>query len=80
MSADHSAGGNPSRYHQGAITLRPDVEWLEKMPQLQKYLVTLMTAPLLHRYGYSASLPAASQRRSAAENYSPLAEKKRSLS
>jgi hypothetical protein len=80
MSADHSAGGNPSRYHQGAVTLRPDVEWLEKMPQLQQVLVTLMTAPLLHRYGYSTSLQAASQRRSTAENYSPLAEKKRSLS
>jgi hypothetical protein len=58
VAVDHSAGGNPSRFRQGMITLRQDTEWQEKMPEYQKFVVTTLTRPLLRRYGYSPMIPA----------------------
>ena len=45
--------GNPDRFKQGPIDIRPDEEWQEKMSTRQRRLVTLLTRPLLNRYGYS---------------------------
>jgi hypothetical protein len=52
LRATHSRGGSPSRFHTGAIELRLDEAWREKMRAADKALVTTLTRPLLARYGY----------------------------
>jgi len=76
---DHTAGGNPSRYHHGAITLRPDNEWRQKMSATQKRLVTTLTAPLLHKYGYSTSWDYLELNNATVESRAALAENERSM-
>ena len=47
----HSVAGNPVRFqHQCAVNV--DDEWKRTMPRKQRAVVTMLTAPLLHRYGY----------------------------
>lgn len=48
----HSAWGNPNRFDSGPIELRPDQEWRVAMHRVDRVLTTLLTLPLLHRYGY----------------------------
>lgn len=52
LAVDHTAVGNPNRFRQGKVELRRDDEWRHKMPRLQKALVTMLTLPLLRKYGY----------------------------
>lgn len=54
LSWDHTAVGNPNRFRQGTVQLRRDDEWKKQMPHAHKYLVTTLTLPLLHKYGYLA--------------------------
>lgn len=49
---NHTVSGNPVRFEQGPIRVKPDREWLEKLPKNQKRLITLMTLPLLVLYKY----------------------------
>lgn len=44
--------GNPMRFDQGHLTVRPDLRWREHYPTLQRGLVSGLTWPLLRRYGY----------------------------
>jgi hypothetical protein len=52
LRTDHTVSGNPNRFQQGIVKIRPDVEWREKMTWDQRYLVTGLTWPLLWQYGY----------------------------
>lgn len=52
LGSDHAMLGNPSRFEQGAITIRPDVEWQDKLARGPKREVTLLTLPWLMKYGY----------------------------
>jgi len=52
LSSNHTVAGNPVRFQRGQLVVRPDVEWREKMPTRQKFLVTGLTLPLLWKYGY----------------------------
>jgi hypothetical protein len=52
LSVDHTVSGNPARFRTGNIELRPDEEWKVKMRDADKKVVTALTAPLLHTYGY----------------------------
>ena len=52
FAVDHTAVGNPNRFRQGKVALRRDDEWRHKMPRPQKALVTMLTLPLLRKYGY----------------------------
>lgn len=52
VATDHTVSGNPNRFQQGAVKIRPDYEWQEKMPSAQKTLVTALTFPQLWWYGY----------------------------
>lgn len=54
LAPTHSVAGNPARHDTGAVELRVDDEWCRKMPLTERLLVTAITAPLLHRFGYSA--------------------------
>ncbi len=52
LSASHTVAGNPMRFRTGAMPLRRDDAWREKLPRGRRLLVTVLTAPLLARYGY----------------------------
>jgi hypothetical protein len=53
LESTHSAWGNPNRFGEGTVALRPDVEWAQHMGTGAKALVTAMTIPFVGRYGYS---------------------------
>lgn len=52
LGVSHTVSGNPNRFQTGMVRLRPDDEWASRMRLRDKMLVTLLTFPLLARYGY----------------------------
>lgn len=52
LKDSHTVSGNPLRFQKGKIAISPDDEWKEKMSISHKCLVSLLTWPLLMRYGY----------------------------
>jgi hypothetical protein len=52
LRPNHSVSGNPSRFATGTVKLRADDEWRRRMHARHKRLVTLLSWPLSHRYGY----------------------------
>jgi hypothetical protein len=52
MKAHHTVEGNPDRFRSGLVRLALDDEWRLKMKPFDRALVTLLTWPLLLRYGY----------------------------
>jgi len=49
----HTVAGNPVRMRSGPLKLRVDDAWRAAMPAADRRLVTLLTFPLLARYGYA---------------------------
>jgi SAM-dependent methyltransferase len=49
----HTVAGNPIRFDEGEVEIRADEEWRRAMLPLDRHVVTVATAPLLRRYGYS---------------------------
>jgi len=56
----HGISGNPSRFARGAVEIKADDEWLTRMTRADRWIVTMMTVPLLMRYRYplTAGAPA----------------------
>lgn len=52
LPSNHTVAGNPLRFTQDTVRVRPDEEWRDQMGRAQYYLVTALTWPLLIRYGY----------------------------
>ena len=52
IGVTHTVAGNPNRLRRGPITIRLDDEWLSAMPRGERALVTALTSPLLHSFGY----------------------------
>ena len=52
LDRTHTIAGNPNRFQSGAIELKLDLEWRQKMNPRHRRIVTALTAPLLARYGY----------------------------
>ena len=52
LQPNHMAGGNPTRFNAGDVTLKPDTEWTTRLSPGSNLLTTLTDAPLLRRYGY----------------------------
>ena len=52
IGAHHTTAGNPMRFHKGALRLRLDDEWHERMKPRDRTFVTALTWPMLARYGY----------------------------
>lgn len=52
MGPIHALAGNPSRFKDGPIEIRRDDKWKRDQPLGKRLLVTLLTTPLLARYGY----------------------------
>jgi sulfotransferase family protein len=55
LPEDHLVAGNRMRFAKGEIELRVDDEWARKLTPAQRRSVSLMTWPLLRRYGYRSS-------------------------
>ncbi|MQA27432.1 MAG: sulfotransferase [Micromonosporaceae bacterium] len=52
LTAQHSAAGNPMRFHTGRIPLLADEAWRTGLPVSHQRLVGALTSPLLRAYGY----------------------------
>jgi hypothetical protein len=48
----HTSWGNPSRVGRTSITIRQDDAWMSELSVLSKVVITVLTLPLLLRYGY----------------------------
>ena len=54
LNTNHAVWGNPSRFKTGKTEIKLDEEWKTKMKQGDKLLSTVLTLPLLVKYGYLA--------------------------
>lgn len=61
----HEVSGNPMRFVDGPVVLGPDVAWRTAMPARDRWTVTVLTAPLIARYGYWRRTGAGSDSQSA---------------
>jgi hypothetical protein len=52
LRANHTVMGNPMRMDSGEIVLRLDEDWRRAMHPSTSGMVTLLTRPMLRRYGY----------------------------
>lgn len=52
LGRSHSIGGNPMRFNHGRTQLTVDDAWRQELPRKDRYLVSMITSPLLARYGY----------------------------
>lgn len=52
LKPNHTVSGNPMRFKQGLIEIKPDTDWKLKMKKSHRSLVTALTFPLLYHYGY----------------------------
>jgi hypothetical protein len=48
----HTVSGNPNRHTTGSIEVKQDCEWRDKLSRTDRTLVSLVTAPWRHRFGY----------------------------
>ncbi len=61
LGVSHTVAGNPNRFQSGTVRLRADEEWAFRMGRRDRALVTLLTLPLLTRYGYPVSIKSTSR-------------------
>jgi hypothetical protein len=52
LPTTHTVSGNPARFRTGPIRIGLDEEWRMRMGRSDRFTVTAVTSPLLHRYGY----------------------------
>ncbi|MBA3585654.1 MAG: sulfotransferase, partial [Gemmatimonadetes bacterium] len=62
LGVNHTVFGNPSRFEMGTVKLRLDEEWRTGQRRMDWLVATLVSLPLLRRYGYPV-LPGASTTR-----------------
>jgi hypothetical protein len=60
LEPSHSISGNPNRLNTGTVSISADVEWQERLQWRHRAVVTLVTLPLLRRFGYPLLPPRAS--------------------
>lgn len=52
MGINHTIAGNPSRHRTGIVQIRDSGDWMRAQSRTDRWITTVMSAPLLHRYGY----------------------------
>lgn len=52
IEENHTLSGNPVAFKQGLIELKIDDEWRKRSFPANKMLTTILTFPLLYKYGY----------------------------
>ncbi len=53
LGVNHAISGNPVKFNSGGADLRIDDEWRGAMRDRDRRTVTLITGPLMRRYGYT---------------------------
>lgn len=53
LGPTHEVSGNPSRFRKGEVRISQDEEWRTVLPGRDRWLVTMLTWPMLLRYGYA---------------------------
>ena len=53
LAENHTLAGNPMRFKRGPLQLRLDQQWQTAMDRRRRLVVSLLTFPLLARYGYA---------------------------
>jgi len=53
LGTNHTVAGNPVRFRTGKMKLKLDEEWKTKMKNSDKFLVSLLTFPVLKYFNYS---------------------------
>ncbi len=57
LPISHTVSGNPLRFDSGPTRIRLDAEWKERMRPRDRRIVSALTWPMLHRYGYLTTDP-----------------------
>lgn len=57
VSMNHTVNGNRNRFQTGEVELRLDDRWVRSLRTRDHMLITLLTLPLLIRYGYPLQRP-----------------------
>ncbi len=57
LGESHSLYGNPNRFQKGRLKVQLDNEWMERIKPLHRWIATILTWPLMIRYGYPLTLP-----------------------
>jgi sulfotransferase family protein len=52
LKTSHTVSGNPMRFERKEIKIQADTQWQNDMVKSHRWLVTLVTWPLLLKYGY----------------------------
>jgi hypothetical protein len=52
LGVNHTVTGNPDRFAQGRVRVRPDDRWRRDLPRRAGLTATALASPLLGRYGY----------------------------
>jgi hypothetical protein len=52
MGPIHALAGNPSRFKDGPVEIRSDDRWKRDQPRSHRATVSVLTWPLMLRYGY----------------------------
>jgi Sulfotransferase family len=52
LGKGHTVAGNPIRFQEGPVHIKPDMEWVDNLSKRQKALVCAYTWPLMMTYGY----------------------------
>ena len=52
LKTGHTVSGNPMRFERKEIKIQADTQWQKDMVKSHRWLVTLVTWPLLLKYGY----------------------------
>lgn len=52
LKTGHTVSGNPMRFERKEIKIQADTQWQNDMVKYHRWLVTLVTWPLLLKYGY----------------------------
>lgn len=52
LAVTHTCSGNPMRFTQGRVAIRRDEKWKSALPNSDRRMVTVLTAPGLLAYGY----------------------------
>ena len=53
LAPTHTLDGNPMRLQGGPVRVRVDDAWQRDMPRRSRWIVSVLTGPLLRRYGYA---------------------------
>jgi hypothetical protein len=52
LAPSHTVAGNPDRFHGGSVELRLDDRWRRELTSRDALTVSIISAPLMKRYGY----------------------------